>query len=52
MLGREDSIDGLQGELPPIVQEVGEVGLPEACLAREERHAEGAPLNSSEQFLT
>lgn len=52
MLGGENSINGLQGELSPIVKEVGEVGLPEACLAREEGHAEGASLNSSEQFLT
>jgi len=52
MLCEEYAVDGVQGEVPSAVEEVGKVGLPESSLAREQRHSECPPLNSSEQFLT
>jgi len=46
----EDAVHRIEGELAAAVQEVGEVGLAEAGLPREERNAEGAALDSADEF--
>lgn len=48
----QDAVHGLERKLTAAVEKVGEVGLTEAGLAREQRHAQGAPLNSANQFKT
>jgi hypothetical protein len=50
MLSGKDAVHGLKGELTPGVQEVGEMRLPEAGLAREQGDTERAPLYPAQQF--
>ena len=50
VLGGKDSVHGIEGKLTPVVKEVGQMGLPEARLARQERDAERTPPYSAEQF--
>lgn len=50
-LRSEDAIDGLGRQAPLSVEEVGEVGLSEAGLPGEERHAKGTAPDSAQQFV-
>jgi hypothetical protein len=50
VLGDKDPIQRLQGELPPAVQEVGQMRLAKAGLPRQQGDAERAPLYPAQQF--
>ena len=50
MLGGQNPVHRLQRELPPAVQEIGQMRLPEARLAGQQRDAERSPLYPAQQF--
>ncbi len=50
-LGGEDPVHCIERKLTPAVEEVGEMGLAKACLARQERHAHRSPFDPAQQFL-
>jgi hypothetical protein len=49
-LGGKHTVQSLQRELPAIAQEVREMGLSKAGLARQKRDTERAPLYPAQQF--
>jgi hypothetical protein len=49
-LGGKHTVQSLQRELPAIAQEVREMGLSKAGLARQKRDTERAPLYPARQF--
>jgi hypothetical protein len=50
VLGGKHAVKGLERELAPMVQEIGEVRLAKSGLARQQRDAERAPLYPAQQF--
>ena len=50
VLGGEDAIHGLERELAPAMQKIGEMGLAETGLAGKQRDTQRSALNSAQQF--
>lgn len=50
MLRTQNAVHGMERKLTAAIEEVGQVGLVESGLAGEQRHTQGAPLNSADQF--
>jgi hypothetical protein len=50
MLGSKHAVKGLERELAPMVQKIGEVRLAKCGLASQQGDAERAPLDPAQQF--
>ena len=50
MLHRQNAVHGIQGELPPPMQKIGQMRLPESALPAQKRDADRSPLYPPQQF--
>jgi hypothetical protein len=50
VLRGEDAVEGFEGEMSPVVQEIGQMRLSKARLPRKKRNADSSPLDPPQQL--